>query len=271
MNIDFASIIAAGAGTFTAAKLLPALLVLIICLAAVKFVSGIFDRFLEKSPIERSLHTFLRSAVRTALYFLTILIVADKLGIPMTSLIALLSVFGLAVSLAVQGTLSNLAGGIMLLLSQPFKVGDYVEAGSVSGTVEEIGLVYTKVVTADNKVVFCPNSDISGSRIVNYTAKNSRRVDITVGASYDCSCSAVKAAMAKSIRRFNDDILKEKEPFIAVSAYKDSCIEYVLKVWVATERYWDVYYGITEALREEFDAAGIEMTYPHLNVHIVEK
>lgn len=271
MDIDFASIIAVGAGSFTAAKLLPAALVLVVCLLAVKFICGIFDGFLEKSPIERSLHTFLRSAVRTALYFLTILIVADKLGIPMTSLIALLSVFGLAVSLAVQGTLSNLAGGIMLLLSQPFKVGDYVEAGSVSGTIEEIGLVYTKVVTSDNKVVFCPNSDISASRIVNYTAKSSRRVDITIGASYDCSSSSVKAAMAKAVHRFDADIVEGKEPFIAVSAYKDSCIEYVLKVWVATERYWDVYYGITEALREEFDASSIEMTYPHMNIHIVEK
>lgn len=271
MDFDFGSIIAAGAGNFTIDNLLPAIIVLALCLIAVKLICGIFDRFLAKSPIERSLHTFLRSTARTALYFLTILIVADKLGIPMTSLIALLSVFGLAVSLAVQGTLSNIAGGIMLLASKPFKVGDFVEAGSVSGVAEEIGLVYTKIVTADNKVVYCPNSDISGSRIVNYTAKGSRRVDITVGASYDCAVKDVKAAIAKSIRRYNSDIFEGTEPFIAVSSYEDSCINYVLRVWVSTGRYWDVYFGITEAIKEEFDSAGIEMTYPHMNVHIVEK
>lgn len=271
MNIDFGSIIAAGASGFTVANLLPALIVFVVCLIVVKLICNIFDKFLEKSPIERSLHTFLRSTVRTALYFLTILIVADKLGIPMTSLIALLSVFGLAVSLAVQGTLSNLAGGIMILLSKPFKVGDFVEAGSVSGVAEEIGLVYTKIITVDNKVIYCPNSDISGSRIVNYTAKDSRRVDITVGASYDCKVNDVKAAIAKSIDRFKSDLVEGEQVFVAVSAYKDSCIEYVLRVWVPTSRYWDVYFGITEAIKEEFDTNGIVMTYPHMNVHIVEK
>lgn len=271
MDIDFGSIIAAGAGAFTLSKLLPAAVVLVLCLVAVKLISRIFDGFLEKSPIERSLHAFLRSAARTALYFLTILIVADKLGIPMTSLIALLSVFGLAVSLAVQGTLSNLASGIMILLSQPFKVGDFIETGSVSGTAEEIGLVYTKIVTGDNKVVYCPNGDISGSRIVNYTAKGSRRVDIKAGASYDCAVKDVKNALLKCARRYSSDIIEGKEPFVAVSEYKDSCIEYVLRIWVATDRYWDVYFGLTEAVKEEFDAANIEMTYPHMNVHIVEK
>ena len=270
-SFSFGSLLAAGAGGFTVAKLLPAALVLVVCLVAVRLICNIFDKFLEKSPVERSLHSFLRSAVKSALYFFTAMIVADKLGIPMTSLIALLSVFGLAVSLAVQGTLSNLASGIMILISKPFKVGDFVEAGSVSGVAEEIGLIYTKIVTVDNKVVFCPNSDISGSRIINYTAKGSRRVDITVGASYDCAVKDVKNAIAKSISRFNSDLIEGQKPFITVSEYKDSCIEYLLRVWVPTNRYWDVYFGLTEALKEDFHSAGIEMTYPHMNVHIVNK
>lgn len=271
MDFDFSSITAAGFGTFALAKVFPAIIVLVICLAAIKIIMRFFDQFLQNSPIERSLHAFLHSAAKIGLYFLTVLIVADKLGISVTSLIALLSVLGLAVSLAVQGTLSNLAGGIMILIAKPFKVGDFVEAGSVSGNVEETGLIYTKIITVDNKTVFCPNSDISASRIINYTAKGSRRIEIKVGASYDCAVNDVKSAIEKSARRFANDIIEGSELFVNVSEYKDSCIEYLLRVWVPTERYWDVYFGITEALKAEFDAAGIEMTYPHMNVHIVEK
>ena len=260
-----------GIGSITLVTLIPAILVLIVCLVAIKMIMGIVNRMLEKSPLERSLHTFIRSAINIALYVLTVLIVADKLGIPVTSLVAALSVFGLAVSLAVQGSLSNLAGGIMILVSKPFVIGDFVEAGGISGTVLEIGLVYTKIATGDNKVINCPNSEISATKIINYTSGKNRRVDITIGASYNAPTKTVFDALLKCAARHEDDMIAENAPFVAVSAYKDSCIEYILRVWVPAEKYWDIYFALMQEVREEFDAASVEMTYPHMNVHILEK
>lgn len=258
---------AIGVGTITIGKLLPALLVLVICLVVIKILMSLVCKALEKSKIERTLHTFLRSSVHILLYVLTAIIVADKLMIPVTSLIAVLSVAGLAVSLAVQGTLSNIAGGIMILVSTPFVVGDYVEAGGVGGTVSEIGLSYTKIMTADNKTVFAPNSDIAAAKIINYTKAGKRRVDITVGASYDCPVATVKKALLAAAAR-HDEIYSEPAVFVNVFEYKEHCINYVLRAWVPTAAYWDVYYALLEEIKEEFDTNSVEMTYPHVNVHI---
>lgn len=266
-NIDLNLVSKVGIGDFTMDNLFSALLVLVICLVAIKLLMSFFTKALEKSKIERTLHKFLRSAVHITLYVLTVLIVMAKLDIDPTSLIAFLSVAGLAVSLAVQGTLSNIAGGIMILISTPFVVGDYVEAGDVSGTVSEIGLSYTRFMTVDNKTVFVPNSDIAAAKIINYTKAEKRRVDITVGASYDCPVATVKKALFAAAAR-HEQILKDPPVFVNVVEYKDSCIDYVLRAWVPTDDYWKVYYALLEDIKEEFDANSVEMTYPHVNVHI---
>ncbi|PWM25999.1 MAG: small-conductance mechanosensitive channel, partial [Oscillospiraceae bacterium] len=156
-------------GTITLSNLLPALLVLVICLLIKRFLMKLAERAISSSKIDPSLHAFLRSSIDIGLLILIALIVADKLGIPVASLIAALGVIGLAVSLAVQNTLSNIAGGILILFSKPFAVGDYVEAGGVGGTVREIGLVYTKLATVDNKLISVPNGDISAAKITNYS------------------------------------------------------------------------------------------------------
>ena len=271
MQVDFSFLNDISLGSITIFTLLPAIFVLAVCLLLIKVAMNIVNKMLERSHIEKSLHAFLRSAVRIALYTLTALIVADKLGIPVTSLVAALSIFGLAVSLAVQNSLSNLAGGIMVLVSKPFIVGDFVEAGGVSGTVAEIGLAYTKIITVDNKVINCPNSEISASKIINYTHEKSRRVDISVGASYDAPVKDVLEALIACGYKHEDVMTPGKEPFAAVTEYMDSCIQYTLRVWVNTEAYWDVYFALLQEVKEEFDARSIEMTYPHVNVHIVEK
>lgn len=241
---------------------------LAVCLILVKILLKVTDKILRRTGIDRSLHIFLRTAVKAVLLFLTVLIVAPSLGIPVTSLVAVLSVAGLAVSLAVQNSLSNVAGGIQLLTAKPFTVGDYVEVGSIAGTVAFVGIFYTRINTGDNKLVQIPNSQIAGEKIINYTAEPERRVDLKFTASYDAPVETVKQAMTQ-VMGSHPLTLATPEPFVRVSNYGDSSIEYTMRVWCATGDYWTVYFDMMEQVKEAFDKAGVEMTYPHLNVHMV--
>ena len=251
-------------------KLLYTAIILVCCLVIMKVIMALVNRLITRIKVEKSLHTFIKSTVRILLWFVTIVVILSYLGIDPTSLIAILSVIGIAVSLAIQGTLSNLAGGIMILASKPFKVGDFIEAGGVDGTVADIGLVYTRVKTFDNKIIFVPNGQISGEKITNYTSQEERRVDLKFSASYDAPCEQVKAAIEKVVAD-HPKTLFTPTPFVRVSAYKDSSIEYAVRAWCATEDYWDVYYDLLEQVKAAFDRTGIEMTYNHLNVHMLDK
>ena len=182
----------------------------------------------------------------------------------------LLSVAGLAISLALQNTLSNLAGGIMILVSKPFEVGDYVEADGVGGTVISIGLAYSTLATVDNKEIFIPNSQVAAAKIINYTKLGKRRVELTFSASYDAPTETVKQALGEVLAQF-PQILEDPAPSIWISKYGASSIEYVVRVWTAAGDYWDVYYGVMEGVRPAFQRHGIQMTYDHLNVHLLEK
>lgn len=257
-------------GALTVGRALTALLILAGCLIVSKILLRIFDRALKAR--EQKLGAFMSSALRVILLALSALIAADYVGVPVSSLIAVLSVAGLAVSLAVQGLLSNVAGGLMILSSKPFSEGDFIEAGGVSGTVKEVGLSYTTLAMADNRVVFVPNSDISAGKIINYTAEESRRIEINVCAAYDSPTQSVKAALLEAVYsqavRAEGGTLDEPEPFAGINAYRDSSIEYVLRVWCRTGDYNSVRFALLEAVRASFDSAGVEMTYNHLNVHI---
>jgi len=258
-----------GVGNFTLSAILRAVIIFLVCIIAVKVLMRVFNKLILKMNVDKSLHAFIRTTVKILLYFVAVIIVADSLGIPITSLIAVLSVAGLALSLAIQGVLSNIAGGIMVLSSKPFSVGDYIEAGGVGGTVKEIGLAYTKLATADNKLIYVPNSDISASQIVNYSANDARRIEIKIGASYDDSIEDVKKALNEVIA--NNDVLEEPaKPFVNVSAYQDSYIEYVVRVWVENAKYWDVHFKMLEDIKASFDKNKITMTYNHLNVHMMK-
>lgn len=270
VNFDWSAFSEMGIGSVKAQNLLQAVLVLVVCLVVVKVVMMFFDRNINKMKIEKSLHTFVRSVLKIALLFVTALIVADTLGIKITSLVALFSVVGLAVSLAVQGTLSNIAGGIMVLSSKPFTVGDYIEAGGVSGTVKEIGMVYTAIATIDNKIIYIPNSDISAANIINYTAQTKRRVDMTFHASYENAIDDVKYTIHQVLGA-QSCILTDPEPFVGVEQYGDSSVAYVLRVWCRTEDYWPLYYRLQEEVKHAFDENGIQMPYNHLNVHLINK
>ena len=233
--------------SLTLEKLPPAILTFAIAYAASRVVLKVADKLFSRSKLEKTIEKFLRSALRILMWALIFLIVAGSLGIDVSSMIALLSVASLAVSLAVQGALSNLAGGIMLLSTHPFRVGDFVEVTTVSGTVQEIGMTYTTLVTPDQKEIFVPNSEIAAAKIINYTAVTNRRVDLTFTASYDDAAETVKAALLKAADL--PQVQKEPAPFAAVNRYGDSAIEYVLRVWTTAADYWDVYFAIVENVR----------------------
>ena len=251
-------------------RILAILILLAACMVGMKVLLRLLDRTFRRLEVEKSLHTFVRAALRVLLWLITLCVVLGYMGIEMTSLIAVLSVLGLALSLAIQGTLSNLAGGIQLLVSKPFKADDYIEAGAVGGTVAEVGLVYTRLRTVDNKIICIPNGTISGETIVNYNTLERRRVDLKFDASYDDVPDKVIACI-RAVIAAHPKALADPEPFVRLSAYKDSSIEYTLRVWVLTGDYWDLYFDLLEQVGAAFAREGIEMTYNHLNVHMVDR
>lgn len=248
-------------------KIIVLILVLVIL---VKLLQKLFDRFLSRSKIDRSLFGFLRAGVKILLYFIAATIVAGSLHVDVTSLIAVLSVAGLALSLALQGALSNLASGIVILTTKPLHAGDYVAIGDQEGYVEEIGMTYTKLAAYDRRIIFIPNSSVTSGSIINYTVEGKRRVDLTVTASYDAEVDAVKDALRSAVAQV-PNFLPEPPVFVRVSAYEESAIAYTVRAWCGCEDYWDCYYDLLEAVKAAFDERGIHMTYPHLNVHMVDQ
>ena len=258
-------------GDISLSSVFSAVIVYIICYAAIKILCRAFEKLLDNSRhIDASLKSFFRSAIKAALWTIAVIIIAGALGIPVTSLVAVLSVAGVALSLALQGLLSNLFSGITLLTTHPFKVGDYVQIGSESGTVQSIGLFYTGLTTTDNRVVYAPNGTVTSGQIVNFTAEEKRRVIISVTASYDSATEDVRRA-ALAAAAMDDRVLNDPAPFVAIVNYGSSSIEYTVRVWCKTADYWDVYYTLNENLRTCFEEYGVEMCYDHLNVHITEK
>ncbi len=249
-------------------RLLYMLIIFVSCMVIMKVLLTLTDRAIVRLKIERSLHTFIKSAMRILLWFITVLIVADYIGLPVGALLGVLGVVGLAVSLAIQDTLTNLAGGIMILVSKPFVVGDYIEAGGVGGTVADIGMVYTRVKTIDNKLIFVPNGGISKDKITNYTYQDKRRVDIKFGVSYDADPELVKQVIREVVWA-HPKAMFTPEPFVRTASFNDSSVSYQLRVWCATEDYWDLYYDLLEQVRAAFDQNGIDLTYNHLNVHLL--
>ncbi len=246
--------------------LLTALVLLLVCLVAKRIILRLLDRGLDRGHIEKSFHAFIRSAMNILLWFITILLVAQSLGVNATSLVALLSIAGLAVSLSVKDSLSNLAGGLTILSSQPFKVGDYVEIGDTAGTVLEIGMVHTKLNTTDNCRLVLPNSTVASAQVRNYSTEPQRRVDLIVGADYSASVEQVKATLME-LMEAHEKVLPDPAPFARLSNYGDSAIEYTIRAWCLTEDYWDVYYDLLEAIKSAFDAQGIGIPYPQMDVH----
>ena len=235
-------------GSMALSTILSALLTLLVCLLGLKILMRLVDKVLAKATkLDGTLVGFIRSAIRILLWILIVIIVAGKLGIPTSSMVAMISVVGLALSLSVQNILSNLFSGLTLLVAQPFHAGDYVEVAGKAGVVKTVGLFYTMISTLDNIAISIPNSDITGS-----------------------STEDVKAAIRDAIAR-DSRILPDPEPFVRLSAYKDSVIDYVVRVWCKSTDYWNVYFDLNENVRDSFAEKGVEMSYNHMNVHMLEK
>lgn len=255
-----------GIGTALADRIVPFILILVIGLLIIKIVTRIVDKTLAKSKLEKAAHGLIKSLIRLVLLLMVGLTAASSLGIDITGVIALASVLTLAVSLSVQNALTNVIGGITLLYTKPFKSGDYVEIAAESGTVQEIGMSYTKLQTPDNKIIYIPNSAVVSADIVNFTVSGTRRVEITVSASYDTPTQSVLHALYEAAKV--PGVLTDPAPFAALKSYRNSNIEYVLRVWTATDNYWDVNFAINAKIRETFRDGGVEMSYPHLNIHV---
>ena len=255
----------------TASKIFGAAIVAMVSLVVVKLLLMLLDRALRRSKMDSALKKLLHSLVRGGLLFIAAIVVLSRLGIEVTSLVAVLSVIGLAFSLALQNFLSNVAGGMQLLASHPFKLGDYVDAGGCSGTVTEVSMFYTKLTTYDNKLIQLPNSTIVSANIINYSAQPIRRVDLKVSASYDAPTEKV-ITLLKGMVADHPLVLDDPAPAVHVDEYGDNAIRYVIRAWCATADYWAVYNDMMDGFKPVFDrAGGVEMTYPHINVHMVEQ
>lgn len=257
-------------GTISLGKLLDAVLCLVLCLIAMRVVTVLLRRLLKRVKWEQRLQKYLLTGVRSVLWLITVLMVIDALGVPMTSLVALLSVFTLTISLAVQTLLSNVAGGLILLSNKPFRIGDYVQTAGGSGYVRDQRLTVTVLETRDGCRITIPNSVVSAGTVTNYDAVGRRRVTTTVTASYDAPVDTVKLALAEAAAQV-PKLLRDPAPAAIVSSYGESSIEYQLFSWVLSEDYWSVSGALNEEIKKAFDAHGIEMTYNHLNVHILDK
>ena len=258
-------------GISSVEALLHAIVTLVICILAIKIITSLVEKVLSKNPkLDSTLRHYISSAIRTLLWILTVIIVANALGINTTSLVALVSVAGLALSLSIQNVMSNLFSGITLLIAKPFATGDFVEVAGKTGIVKAIGLFYTQLDTLDNVAVSIPNSDVTAASVHNYSREPLRRVDRTFTASYECDTESVKAAIFDAIAK-DQRILSDPAPFVRLLDYKGSTVEYVVRVWCKNADYWDVYFNLNENVRESFAEKGVKFSYEHVNVHIVEK
>lgn len=251
-------------------KLLAVIILVIIGLKAIKWLKKWIRTSPKLDKIDSSLRSFAVSFVSVVLYALLFVTVLMILGVPATSFVAVLTTCAAAIGLALQGSLSNFAGGIMILLFKPFKVGDYIEAAGESGVVSEISVVYTELLTLDNKRITIPNGTLTNSVIENYSSEDLRRVDLTFNTSYDCDMETVKSVIRKVIDS-NPMALKNPEPFVRLSAHNDSALTYTVRIWCKNADYWDVNFDTIENVKKAFDENGIKIPYNQIDVHVDNK
>lgn len=254
-------------GTSLGLKLIGAVIVLFVGVKLIKFIK----KFIKKSPklnkLDDGVRSFLASFSVIALYIVLFITVAMMLGIPTTSFITALASCGVAIGLAMQGSLSNFAGGLMILLFKPFKAGDLIDAGGTLGTVTDITVVYTVLTTADNKVITIPNGTLTNSIIINYSKKDTRRVDLTFDASYSSDIDKVKEII-EGVVNSHELVLSDPEPMIKLSAHNASALTYTVRVWCKASDYWTVHFDLLETVKKEFDKNGIEIPFPQMDVHV---
>lgn len=248
-------------------KIIFAIIMWVVGRYVIGFIIKMIKKKIESGQIDPSLSSFLRSIVKTLLYTILIIMIISMLGIQTTSLVAILGAAGLAVGLALQGSLANFAGGVLILLFRPFSVGDFIESGSTKGVVKEIHVFSTILNTPDNKVVIVPNGSLSNTTIVNYSRNELRRVDMVFSVSYSDDLEKAKEIL-RNIALSQEAIMKDKDIFVEVAEYADSSINFYYRVWCKTADYWKVYFDTMKMVKKEFDGAGISIPFPQMDVHM---
>lgn len=247
-------------------SILLAALIFVVGRYIVKLVNRVVAGMMERRHMDPTIQSFLRSFVNVLLTILLIITTVSALGINTTSFAALLASAGVAVGMALSGNLQNLAGGIILLLFKPYKVGDNIEGQGASGTVKEIQIFHTIILTADNKQVYVPNGALSSGSVVNYSSQPLRRVDLTIGVEYGTEVDTVKQAL-DVILQADKRVMSDPAPFVALSKLADSSVDFTVRVWVSGADYWPVYFDLTRAIYEEFNRRGIGFPFPQLQIH----
>lgn len=244
-----------------------ALFILLIGRQVVKILIKVISSALERSNTEDTVRIFVTNLLNTLLMIVVFIAAINQLGIQTTSIIAVLGAAGLAIGLALQGSLSNFAAGILIVIYRPYKVGDYIQADNHLGTVDDIQIFSTVLKTPDNKLVIVPNGSIMNGSIVNFSNQDKRRVDIIASCSYEDDIDKVKSVLADILSK-DDRILSEPKPRIAVSELADSSVNFIVRPWVKNSDYIDVYYSLLEEIKKRFDQEGISIPYPQSDVHI---
>ena len=248
-------------------RILAALIIFIIGKLIVNWINRLFAKMLEKRKVDASIQSFLKSIVNITLLVLLFLAVIGKLGIELTSFAALLASAGVAIGMALSGNLSNFAGGVIILVFRPYKVGDYIEASTgASGTVTDIQIFHTVLTTPDNRIVFAPNGAMSGAVVTNYSRKDTRRVDFSFGVEYGTDFELAKSTIMEVISK-DSRILKDPAPFIELGALADSSVNITVRVWVNAADYWGVNFDMNKNVYAIFNEKGISFPFPQLTVH----
>ncbi len=251
-------------------KVATALAIFLIGKFLIKLLVNGVGKLMQKQGVDKTLQTFICNLVRISLLAVVVIASIGALGVETTSFIAVFGAAGLAVGLALQGSLSNFASGVLIVLFRPYRVGDFVEAAGIAGSVEEVQILTTVLKTGDNKQIIVPNSQIMDSIITNYSANDTRRVDMVVGVSYDDDLDKVRKTLEDLIAA-EDRILAEPAPMIAVSALADSSVNFVVRPWVNSADYWGVMFDMTEAIKKRFDQDGISFPFPQRDVHLYKQ
>lgn len=250
-------------------KVLVALVILFVGRMIIKFVVKLIDKAFSKTSVDVSVRRFLESLAKAVMYIVLVIIVCDKVGIATTSFIAILSTAGVAVGLALQGSLSNFAGGVLILILRPFKVGDYIidNGSGKEGVVDRIDLFYTILITGDNKRITIPNGGLTNSAITNASAFDTRRVDFAIGIAYDADINAAKSTL-EAIANADESVLKDKDIFAFIQSLDASQVTVGLRVWVKSSDYWTTYFRMNEVIKKTFDSKNIEIPFNQLDVHV---
>lgn len=257
------------AGKLALENILAAAVMLLVCLLVSRLLLKLFRRLLSRTKLEERVRRYILAGIKLLLYTLTVVFTAGSLGINMNSLVALLSVGSLGITLAAEDILGNVAGGLVILSSHPFAIGDFIESGGISGAVEEISLNHTKLITPDGLTALLPNKELAASKVTNYTALGRRRVAWKMSASYDAPTETVKDACRRAAEA-TGGVLADPAPEVYLTAFGDSGIDYTVYCWTAAEDFLTTQFALAENLRREFDRAGVEIPYNKLDVHITE-